>query len=213
MVFKAGRLCVTAPLYGCLLLGACTSAGKAQIPVDRQPFEVADARTGTAIPRVLIVPKYSVSTGVSTGAGHGPGYMTDSRFVASPIVYESGHPFTVPQPDSKGLIGPLGTIFIGRGVTLDGVMVVAPGYRGRWIWQLWERTPYEKIQLDRLGDAEADQQRRRMLALFAAPRIRGIDLTEPERDLFSVIKAFDIDVRFDSSERQLVRDFLTSSAK
>jgi hypothetical protein len=45
--------------------------------------------------------------------------------------------------------------------------------------------------------------------LFERSRIRGAELSESEREIFSTIRDFDIDVRFDAAERQMVLDFLT----
>jgi hypothetical protein len=194
----------------CLLLGGCRSAGKAQLPVNEQPFAFVDAKSGARLERVLIVPKYSSTTGVSSGAGHGPGYSTQSSFLASPFIYHSGRPFAPTQPDSSGLLlGRPGDFFVGRGVSIQGVTVVAHVHRSVWVWQLWDRSPSTEVPLVPLSDSEARERNSRLRELFKRSRIRGAELTESERETFSTIKDFDIDVRFNATERQMVLDFLT----
>ena len=193
----------------CLFLAGCTSAGHAQLPLNQQPFAFVDAKSGEPIGRVLIVPEYSSSKGVASGAGHGPGYMTHSLSVAFPFVYSTGERFAVTQPDSKGLVlGRPAVVFVGQGVSVKGVIVIAPGYRSLWLWKLWERPTNTRVPLEPLNHNEAELHRRRLNDLLGAARISGAELTEPERLMFSVIKDFDIDVRFNEAERQLVRSFL-----
>jgi hypothetical protein len=188
------------------VLAACGSAGNAQLPVPQQPLAFVDAVSKTPIERVLIVPKYTSTKGVSTGAGHGPGYMKDSSFLAFPFVYRAGTPFEPAQPDSKGmLVGPL--LFVGEGVLIDGVVAIAPGYRPTRIWQLWDRAPGERLTLEPLGAPEAAAQDARLRSLFETKTLRSTDMTQVERDAFNWTDA--IDVRFSDVERQTVRAFLT----
>ena len=52
--------------------------------VDQQPFALfVDAKSGATIDGVLIISKHYSSKGVSSASGHGPGYMTNSSFVAA----------------------------------------------------------------------------------------------------------------------------------
>jgi hypothetical protein len=201
---------LVAALVVCLPLGGCRSAGKAQLPVNEQPFAFVDAKSGASLERVLIVPKYSSSTGVSSGAGHGPGYTTQSSFLAFPFIYQTGRPFAPTQPDSSRLLlGRPGDFSVGHGVTIQGVIVIAPVHRSVWVWQLWDRSPSAEVPLEPLSDSEARERDGRLRALFERSRIRGAELTGSELETFSTIKDFDIDVRFNAAERQMVLDFLT----
>jgi hypothetical protein len=205
-MWKQGAWLVPA-LAGSFLVAGCMPAGKAQLPVNEQPLAFVDGRSGAALERVLIIPKYSSSRGVSSGAGHGPGSMTQTSFLAFPFIYRTGDPFVPAQPDSSGLLlGP--HLFVGHGVTIKGVIVVAPAHRSVWVWQLWDRSPSTKVPLEPLSDSEARERDRRLRALFDTSRIRGSELTEAERELFNTIEDSDIDVRFTVAEKQQVREFL-----
>jgi len=167
-----------------------------------------DAATGAEIPRVLILPKYTTTTGVSTGSGHGPGFATDSRALAAPFVYRSGEPFAPRQPDSKGLLIPPGVLFAGRGVSVNGVVVLVPGYQSAWVWQLWNRPQLLRVPLDRLSEEESREHLHRLEVLLAQSRLRGSELTPNELRLFDSIADFDIEVAFDERDRRLVGEFL-----
>ena len=114
------------------------------------------------------------------------------------------------QPDSSGLLlGRPGDYSVGHGVGIQGVIVIAPVHRSVWVWQLWDRSPSAEVPLEPLSDSEARERDGRLRALFERSRIRGAELTGSELETFSTIKDFDIDVRFNAAERQMVLDFLT----
>jgi hypothetical protein len=136
--------------------------------------------------------------------------MTQSSFLAFPFVYETGTLFTPTQPESSGLlVGRPGDLFVGHSVSIQGVIVIAPAHRPVWVWQLWDRSPSTKVPLEPLSESGAREQNRRLQAVFGMSPIRGSELTEPERQIFSTIKDSEIDVLFSGAEQQLVRDFLT----
>ena len=188
---------------------ACGTVGGHQLPVNEKPIRFVDSQTGDLIERVLLIPQYSKSTGVSTGGGHGPGAMTDSLFVAPPVVYGSGELLQLRQPDSKGLSIP--GAFVGQGLSLKGVTVIAPQHAATWVWQLWDRPPDFQVPLAPMGDAWP-AYRDRFLAQLDQSRIRGADLTEVERAQFSIIPEFSIDVRLSQDDRDRVRQFVRGSA-
>ena len=190
------------------LVGAgCSSVGQGQRPIDSRPVVFVDAKSGAPVERVLIIPKYGASTGVSTGAGHGPGYMRESAFLAFPFVYVAGRPFAVTQPDSNGvLVGPA-TLFVGKGVTVGGVVAVTPGYQAAWVWRLWDRSPDAKVPLDPV-DAGVESDTQRWLRLLSSAKVRGADLGEKERRLLSLAPDGELDVRFSDDERQMIAGFL-----
>lgn len=206
---KCSNVAVIVLIANSALQTGCWSVGKDQLTISHQPFAFVDAKSGATLDRVLIVPKYLTSTGVSSGAGHGPGYMSNASFLAFPFVYGAGEAFAPAQPDSKGLvIGRPGDFFVGRGVSIRGVIVIVPGYRSEWVWPLWERAPNTKVLLQPLPAVEADEHLRRLQGLLGGSRIRGAELSDSEREMFSTIKDFDIDVHFNPSEQQLIRGFL-----
>ena len=155
-------------------VAACESVSPAQLAINKEPIRFVDGHTGASIESVLLLPQYSKATGISTGGGHGPGAMSDSLFVAFPVVYRSGEPLILRQPDSKGLLLP--GAFIGQSLSIKGVTAIALGYAGAWTWQLWDRPPDFQVALSPLGDAWA-ASRDRLLAQLDQSRIPGADLT------------------------------------
>ena len=197
-----------AALAICASVVCCGSAGKAQKPIPEQPVMFVDGVSGEMIPRVLVIPKYGSSTGVASGGGHGPGYMFENAFLAFPFVYEPGLLFRVPQPDSRGIR--LGDVFFaGRGLTVEGVVLLAPGYAPRFFWELWDRQNYMKVSLDRRADNEG-AARERLRFLLAQDRIRGAELSSDEREAFSMAPDSEAVLRFSEPDRTLIGRFFAS---
>ncbi len=194
----------------CLVCVSCGSVGQAHRPVDSQPIIFVDAKSGATISRVLVVPQYSSATGVSSGGGHGPGYMVDKSFMSFPMIYLSGETFRPVQPDSTGLLlGPV--VFVGQGVSLNGITVLASRYKPRYLWDLWDRPRGFKVALEPLAPDEAPNQERRLQGLLEQDRIRSADLTDVEREALVVSADTAVSVRFTSKDRQLVREFFSQS--
>jgi hypothetical protein len=179
--------------------------GKAQLPIDEAPLRLADARTKARVEPVLIIPRYSTSTGVSTGGGHGPGRMLDGRFLAAPFMYWDGNRFQPKQPDSHGIeVGPL--FFVGQGVSINGVIIMSRDHKALWWDSLWDRD-HRRVVLEPI--VEESSYRKRLLSLLERDEIRGRDLTEDERNIFNLIPDFDLNVKFNADDRRMVREFLT----
>ena len=106
------------------------------------------------------------------------------------------------------LLGPLA--FLGRGVALDGVVVISRDHKALGWWSLWERKPGERLSLVPLTDAGA--YRERMLTLLVGEEIRGRDLTDDERQSFSLIADFNLKVRFNADQRRTIREFLKAGS-
>ena len=190
-------------------MAACGSV-PTQRPIDEKAIRFVDAQSGATVDRVLLIPQFRKAIGVATGGGHGPGAMSDSLFVAFPVVYRSGDPLQLRQPGSKGLLLP-GT-FIGQGLSIKGVTAIAPGYAGTWLWQLWDRPASLEVPLTPVGERWA-VNRDRLLGQLDRSRIRGADLSDQEREMFSVIPEFSIDVRLEQDDRERVRRFMRASPR
>jgi hypothetical protein len=187
---------------------ACGSVGTAQKPVDPKPPKFVDAKTSAQVEPVLIIPKYSTATGVSTGAGHGPGRMVDDQFLASPFIYRAGSAFEPKMPDSRGLsLGPV--LFVGRGMALNGVIVISQNHTALWWWDLWARD-LQPLKLEPI--VEASSYRQRLLSLLEREEVRGRELTDEELSTFDLITEFDLKVAFSSDDRRKVRAFLTAGS-
>lgn len=108
------------------LSSLCAPVMAQQRKIPKEPLQVVDASTGKLIPELLLLPRYSTFTGTSTLLGEGPGRGSYRDYLAKPFVYHTGDPFILRLPKSKGFVLP-GFLFIGKGRTLEGVLVVAPG--------------------------------------------------------------------------------------
>lgn len=198
------------PVFACVASAACGSLAPKQRPIDEKPIRFVDARTGATIETVLLLPQYSTATGVSTGAGHGPGAMSHSVFLAFPVVYRSGILLQLQLPSSKGLLLP--GVFVGKGLTIKGVTILAPGYAGTWLWELWDRPHGYQMALTPWADGAA-AKRDRLLAQLDGSRIRGADLDDQEREMFNLAPQSSIDVRLSKDERERVRQFILARGR
>jgi hypothetical protein len=200
------------PVLACVIAAAaaCGSLAPGQRPIDEKPIRFVDAPTGAPIEAVLLLPQYSASTGVSTGGGHGPGAMSRSLYVALPVVYRSGTLLQLQLPGSKGLLLP--GVFVGKGLILEGVTVLAPGYAGTWFWELWDRPHDFQVTLTPLAEGAA-AKRDRLLAQLDQARIRGADLDDQEREMFNVAPPSSIDIRLAKDERERVRQFILARGR
>lgn len=137
--------------------------------------------------------------------------MIESSFLAAPVLYESGQPLRLQVPDSRGIqLGPV--FFVGRGMSLDGALALAPGYQGAWFWQLWERERGFEVRLEPLGSGSAVYAAR-VWTLLEKSTIRGSELSEGERLIFSLSPDFDLGVKLTSDERRMIRRFLPPTLK
>lgn len=200
-----------------LLLSAyagCATADQVQLPVNNRPITFVDQRSGVPVERVLVIPKYVLAKGVSAGAGHGAGAMSIKSFVAFPFLYFKGAPFSPRQPDASGLLvgSPVG-LFAGRAVTIQGVIIVSPGHRSKWLWQLWDRDPNTSIPLEPLDESEDAHEVARLRMLFATSQIRGAELNDSERQLLSADASSQIEVTFTDVERRTVMEFLQTAQR
>jgi hypothetical protein len=201
---KALLLFVTLPLLGDLV--ACsTLRGPAQLEVRHDPFEFVDELSGQQLDEVLLVPRYSSFSGISTGGGHGPGAGHGTVYVASPSVYRSGESFRPLQPNSHGVIAGEGAAYTGKGVSLNGVLVVCPGYEPLWLWDLWDQGSNRRLGLTPLKQAEAVKQLQLIADLLHSSVITG-DL----RALWSLGGDKPIEVRLTAEQLALVDRFVNT---
>ncbi|MGH9784185.1 MAG: hypothetical protein ACRD88_08365 [Terriglobia bacterium] len=192
------------PILGSVL--ACATVhGPAQLEVRHDPFEFIDKLSGQHLGEVLVVPRYSSFSGISTGAGHGLGAGRDTVYVASPFVYRSGATFQPLQPNSHGVVAGSGWAFTGKGVSLDGVLIVCPGYQPMWLWDLWDQGASRRIELTPLDQGEALEQLRLIAELLRKPVLTG-----DERTLWSLGGDKRITVRLTPEQAALVEDFLSA---
>jgi len=193
-----------------VLLGAnlacATVGGPAQLEVRHDPFEFIDKASGKLLSDVLVLPRYSSFSGISTGAGHGPGAGRETVYVASPFIYHSGGDFRPLQPDSHGLVAGEAVAFAGKGVSLDGALVVCPGYQPVWVWDLWDPGANRRLELTPLEQAEAVRQLQLVAGLLHRSVIAG-----EERALWSLGGDEPIAVELTADQIALVDGFLKTA--
>jgi hypothetical protein len=193
-----------------LLSFACGSLVNPQLPISQEPLNLVEVGTGSRIQDVLIVPMYAVSVGISTGGGHGPGWMSYEESQEAPFVYRHGEPFRLSRPRSFGFLFGAGLLFVGRGSTLKSVVAVSRNHRALWVWSLWDRSLGAQFEMKQLAEPLA--YRKWLLALLDGDVIRGNGLTMEDQDSFSLIPERNIRVKFSTEDRKVVRDFLTSGS-
>lgn len=177
--------------------------GPAQLPVPADPIFFKDANTGKVVVRLLVIPRYSSSLGVATGFGHGAEWMVHRYYVAHPFIYTSGESFRPYQPESSGVGSQSFGWFAGKSATLDGIVVVAPGYKAKWVWNLWERNFPDQFQMVALPELEARTELREIEALLGREKLTGF-----EKDRWSLGDGLTIEVRLSSEEKAMVQSFV-----
>jgi hypothetical protein len=175
-----------------------------QLPIPQDPLSIVDVGSRQSIDAVLVIPRYSGASGISTAAGHGPGAMNSTFFIAHPFVYHQGQPFAPVQPKSSGVVWGWFWGFTGTGTTLDGVLLVAPGYESQWFSDLWSRGAGQRVALKPLPAGEAFRELRDLQRLLALEIING-----PSRERFSLGGDNPIYVRLSAEERNAADAFLT----
>ena len=183
---------------------ASVMAQQKKIPED--PLYVVDATTGKSIPEVLLLPRYSRFKEVSTMMGEGPGGGSYSDYLAKPFVYRPGDRFKLKLPKSIGF-GLSGLLFMGKGRSLDGVFLVAPGYRPQWFANLWSLGSARQLKLIPIADNEWSLLLDNKLSHFE----RDVTRIENDCSFWDVPSPCSLEIHYNKKERVLVRAFLRKS--
>ena len=179
-----------------------------KVPKD-PPLQVVDTSTGKTIPEILILPLYSHYAGVFI-APEGPAYAKSHFYLDHPFIYRAGEPFKIKQPrEFTGL--PLLMVFIGEGRDLDGIVVVAPGYRPLWTVDLWWYPPYERKL--KLTPVKNDDEWSQILETDLKPFLNGASHVREGCELWNLKGKCNLKVKYDKKERRLVSSFLQPTAK
>jgi hypothetical protein len=174
--------------------------------VPREPFQVVAASTEKTIPEILVIPRYFSGTGVFI-APEGPASSTKRIYLDNPFVYRAGEPFVIKQP--SGFCGlPLLFVFIGTVRDLEGVLVVAPGYRPLWTDDLWWYPGYpdyeRKLRLTPISDSEWSQ----LLAKELSPFVNNASRITDNCQVWNLPEDCNLEIQYGKKERELVRSFL-----
>ena len=186
--------------------GSSAAVMAQQKKIPEEAVHVVDASTGKAIPEVLLLPRYSRFKGVSTMLGEGPGGGSYRDYLAKPFVYRPGERFKLKLPKSTGFLLP-GLLFMGKGRSLEGVFMVAPGYRPLWFSDLWSPASARQLKLKPIPDNEWFSLLDNKLSHFEK------DVTRIENDcsFWDLPAPCSLDIHYNKKERALVRSFLRRS--
>jgi hypothetical protein len=185
------------------LSGLSNSAMAQQSKIPREALQVVDASTGKLIPELLLIPRYSSFKGTSTLLGEGPGRGSDRDYLAKPFVYRSGTPFILKLPKSTGF-GLPGLLFMGKGRSIQGVLLIAPGYRPLWFTSLWSVGSKRRLQLTPISGNEWSMLLEKTLSRLVkdVPRIEG------NCSFWDIPAPCSLEIHYNKKERELVRSFL-----
>jgi hypothetical protein len=199
---------ISTTLLICLLilisLSDFSDAAKAQqSKIPKEPLQVVDASTGKLIPELLLIPRYSSFKGTSTLLGEGPGRGSDRDYLAKPFVYRTRTPFILKLPKSAGF-GLPGLLFIGKGRSIEGVLLIAPGYRPQWFTSLWSVGSERKLQLAPISDNEWSL----LLEKTLSPLEKDVSKISDNCSFWDIPTPCSLEIHYNKKERELVRSFL-----
>ena len=183
-----------------VLLAASAMAQQRSIP--KEPLQVVDADTGESIPELLLVPRYSSGKGISTLLGEGPSWGWGHDYLARPFIYRPGTPFILKRPKSIGIAVPY-LFAIGKGRSLYGVLLIAPGYQPRWLTSLSSVGSERKIKLTPISADEWTSLREKMLS-----RLQDLNPINDDCSFWSVPTPCSLEIHYNKKERELVRSFV-----
>ena len=175
--------------------------------VPREPFQVVDAATGKPLPEILVIPRYSSWMGMGI-VPEGPARGIVRNYLDGPFVYRTGEPFILKKQPKAFPSVPLLFVFVGKVRDIDGILVIAPGYRPLWTEDLWwyPRYPgYErKLQLTPISGNEWLLVLEKQLSTF----VKGASRVNENCRIWNLPEKCTLKIDYDKNERELVRSFL-----
>jgi hypothetical protein len=186
-------------------LAANTDAQHKKIP--KEPFQIVDASNGKNVSEVLVIPRYFSANGILIVSPEVTGATPAVRqYLKHPFIYKTGQQFLIKKPMFfKGL--PLLFVFIGQFKDIEGVLVVAKGYRPLWTDDLWAETRYNeerKITLDPISDEEWAM----ILKNDLNPLVKGDSLITSGCQIWDFEADCALKVDFKKKEKEMVSSFL-----
>ena len=186
-------------------------ASAQHVKVPREPFQVVDASTGKTIPEILVIPLYSSYKGIFI-APEGPSRAITRTYLDNPFVYRAGEPFIVKQPRVfTGL--PLLFVFIGKGRDLNGILVIAPGYRPLWTDDLWWYPGNPDYERKLLLTPVSDNEWQLLLEKELSPFLKSASRINDNCRMWDLTERCDLKIRYGKKKRELVRSFLQRAKK
>ncbi len=197
------RVLVAALLLGLLVITfSCVYRGRAQRLVRNEAIQFTDASTGKGIQNVLVIPYYSSFDGLAV-TPEGPNRGTQHGYLAAPFIYRAGTPFSPNQPKSTGVFW--GPLYTGKEIILERVIVVAAGHRRQWFSDLWSAASQQRrVRLNPISPQASSRELQTALVSLEKDKLS----TPEERSFWELTSSTPIGVRFNPTERELVRSFI-----
>ena len=176
--------------------------------IPKNPFRFTDAVTGKPIAEVLVLPRFSSAKGIFI-APEGPAKATYRNYLDKPFLYRPDAPFILKTP--KSYLLPLIPVFIGKGRSIEGILIVVPKYRPLWfdnLWQtrdIWNTRDLRNLLLDPISDEEWSLLLEQDLSPLIDQSVRSVDDFE-FWGLYGDKGRLHVD--YSKSERELIKKFL-----
>jgi len=183
--------------------------GKAQLTIRKDPVQFIDASTGEAIQELLAIPRYNSFKGVTTLSGEGPQRGTDRDYLANPFIYRPNSSFNPKQPRSTALYGGLWAYSF-KGVSLEGVMVLAAGYQPYTFIDFWPNTPQRRVKLNPISSQKSAQELQKISTLLRKDMLK---MSGDECYFWDLPSPCVLEIRFKPKERELVHSFLRQAVQ
>lgn len=173
-----------------------------------------DASNGEPSPAVLVIVCAKEFGGVSVLKTPHDAWEVggNERYLTRPFVHESGSWFQIRYPKDVELIFFLPLAMLGWDETLEGVTVIAPGYRSLFLDRDELNTP-DLFKLTPLSAIDSASELSELKRLLAAEQLAGRDTERFRRASRYAPSASDtLDVSFTPEERELVQAFLARAS-
>ncbi len=183
--------------------------GLGKKPVDHSPLPLADAGTGAPIEDCLVIGVYERVVGASTALGEGPSVTRGTSFLAHPFIYRRGQAFRPIEGGGGGVAVLGGAAGVGAGWGINGVVILARGYRPRFVFNLrnGRRLVAGAFSLTAMEPAPSNALRVQLAEAFSRPVLDA----DSANLLFEVQSRHEMRVEFDRDDVALVRSFLGGS--
>lgn len=203
MLIRLRTVAVSGAVIVAVGLSGCVPVAGRQDPVRISVARFMDGVSRAAISEALVVPSFTVYTGLTTGHGSSGG-MSESVRLADARVQRSGEALTL---DAGSVLG-IWWAFVavsGRYSNLGPVLVVAPGYRPRSVAQPWAKGAFEPLVLEPVLPQEA------IAELEQIGRLLNLDtLTPDDAARLGIRSGQPVGIQLSRGERETIRAFVSA---
>jgi len=178
---------------------------RTQLKVRADTIRISDASSGGAISEVLVIPHYWSSD---------PPTKREREiyhdYTARPFIYRRGNGFKLPNEKVIGFDWFPGCKFTGEEVSLQGFLVIAPGYQPKWFGRSLDEGLERGLELNPISVEKSSQMIEDFLSQIENKVIR-IPIACAQYS--SVISPCVLGVGFNKNERKIVRSFLQRATR